>query len=272
MINLQNYESVYNRCATVEISQANEDLLRDTPTAESLWPPFWNRGEICVLFSETNVGKSIIAVQMAKEITDGWSTLMQCGVKADKLLYFDYELSAKQFKSRYGSARFSPLFYRASPVSRNLEMLGLENAVGDIIRSMASGYKVIIVDNITFLSTAVKDATSMLELMKTLKSKASVYGCSLLLIAHTPKRRQNTPLTANDIAGSSNILNFADSAFAIGRSYLDPQLRYLKQIKVRDGGFTYNETNVLVGNFRQTDNFLQFVAITEQPEHLHLMN
>lgn len=130
----------------------------------------------------------------------------------------------------------------------------------------------VIVDNITFLSSSIKDATAALGMMKTLKSKVSTSGASLLLIAHTPKRDASKPLSGKDVAGSSNVLNFADSAFALGKSYLEPSLRYLKQIKVRAGEFTYNDDKVLVGHFDTVDGLLQFVPIVEQPEKLHLQS
>jgi hypothetical protein len=41
------------------------------------------------------------------------------------------------------------------------------------------------------------------------------------------------PLSANDLQGSKMLINFCDSAFAIGKSSNDKDLRYLKQIKQR---------------------------------------
>ena len=51
--------------------------------------------------------------------------------------------------------------------------------------------------------------------MKALKSK---YGLSILVLAHTPKRDSGKPLGRNDLQGSKMIINFCDSAFAIGES------------------------------------------------------
>lgn len=240
------------------------------PKSRPLWSPFWNEGEVGVLFSETNVGKSILAVQIANDITNGISSVNGNLVKRQKVLYFDYELSDKQFKRRYSTAKFDKNFYRASPRLEGIEMLDIENAIYDIIRAMEVGYKAIIVDNITFLSNSIKDASNALSLMKTLKANAAQYACSLLLIAHTPKRMQNRPITKADIAGSSNILNFADSAFAMGKSYLDPTLRYIKQIKVRENEFAYDTENVLIGRFSDNGGLLHFEPIIEQSEYLHL--
>jgi len=64
------------------------------------------------------------------------------------------------------------------------------------------------------------------------------------VLAHTPKRRQWEPLSELDLQGSINLGNFADSIFAIGRSRVAPDLRYLKQIKVRTGRPEYGADRV----------------------------
>lgn len=264
------YDSVFNRCLTVEIAPAADIISKPIERAAPLWAPFWYEGEISVLFSETNVGKSIVSVQIAHDISRGHCSVTDTAMEAQKVLYFDYELSERQFKSRYGGACFGAGFYRAAPRQEHLGELDIDKAFNDIIKAMRSGYKAIIVDNITFLSDAIKDASHSLRMMKTLKANTARYGCSLLLIAHTPKRAQNRIITKADISGSSNILNFADSAFALGRSYLDPAFRYLKQIKVRENTFEYTEDAVLVGIFDKTDGFLQFKPVAVQSEYLHI--
>ena len=60
------------------------------PNPKSLWQNLWFADEVCCLFADTNVGKSILAVQIANEIA-----------KNDKVLYFDFELTDKQFQRRY---------------------------------------------------------------------------------------------------------------------------------------------------------------------------
>lgn len=44
------------------------------------------------------------------------------------------------------------------------------------------------------------------------------YGLSILVLAHTPKRSMECPITSNDLAGSKRLYNFFDSVFAIGKS------------------------------------------------------
>ena len=75
-----------------------------------------------------------------------------------------------------------------------------------------------------------------------------------------------SPITSNDLAGSKRLYNFFDSVFVIGKSALDGGLRYVKQLKVRYGTFSYDADNVIVYEIEKTDAFLQFVFRAIQPK------
>lgn len=72
--------------------------------------------------------------------------------------------------------------------------------------------------------------------------------------------------------GSKMLMNFFDSAFAIGRSFSNVQLRYIKQIKQRNCEQIYNEENVVVCElYKGSDNnFLQFKFMNCDSEYNHL--
>jgi hypothetical protein len=92
------------------------------------------------------------------------------------------------------------------------------------------------------------------------------------VLAHTPKRRNpSSPLSANDLHGSKLLINFADSAFAIGTSSTDSCLRYLKQIKQRSTAQVYGDDNVCLCRIKKPGNFLQFQFEGNSPEHPHLL-
>lgn len=38
------------------------------PDPSQLWHEFWNEGELCCLFADSNAGKSILAVQIARDV------------------------------------------------------------------------------------------------------------------------------------------------------------------------------------------------------------
>lgn len=92
----------------------------------------------------------------------------------------------------------------------------------------------------------------------------------MLILAHTPKRCLSNPITQNDLAGSKKLYNFFDSVFAIGKSAKDNNLRYIKQLKVRYGNYTYDADNVIVSSIEKTGTFLQFVNIGYATEKEHL--
>ena len=253
----------------LEVRNINDTMeeAMSRPNPRNLWSSCWYEGEVCCLFADSNVGKSILAVQIAEEIA-----------RTEKVLYFDFELSDKQVQLRYtdeaGNLHKFPSNLLRSYINAD-EITAIEDfeeAIINSIEQMAVGKeaKVLIIDNLTYLcSTAEKGDTAgklMLRLMQ-LKRK---YGWSILVLAHTPKRTLSNPITQNDLAGSKKLYNFFDSAFAIGRSAKDSNLRYVKQVKVRHGSYQYDGDNVMVFSIEKEGAMLKFSlhGYAEEREHL----
>ena len=226
------------------------------PKPDGLYEPFWMEGELCCLFADSNLGKSILAVQIADAISHF------CPV-----IYFDFELTDKQFQMRYTDDSghlytFDERFLRAElrpdlAVGCELDDLLIEEMERVVLER---GVKVMIVDNLTYLCAESERGDAAGQLMLKLMQLKKKYGLSILVIAHTPKRVQGTPLSANDLAGSKKLFNFFDSVFAIGRCMSDSNLRYIKQLKVRQGKFTYDADSVLICEIAQRQCLLQFLA------------
>lgn len=53
------------------------------------------------------------------------------------------------------------------------------------------------------------------------------------MVAHCIKRKAGAAILSNDLAGSKVIMNFVDSAMAVGTSVQGDDVKYLKQIKAR---------------------------------------
>jgi hypothetical protein len=238
------------------------------PIPKMLFSTFWFENELSVLFADTNLGKSILAVQIAHSISSG--VPMAClPMEADPqpVLYFDFELNDKQFEKRYSNDykdhfQFSKNFFRVE-INTDYNLIDFEkfeeqlndSVENAIIRTKA---KILIVDNLTYLKSdneKAKDATPFMRHLGYLKNK---YELSILILAHTPKRDNSRPLTKNDLQGSRSLLNFVDSAFAIGESQLERNMRYLKQIKVRGANFEFGGDNVMVFLIEKKLNFLGF--------------
>lgn len=234
-----------------------------------LWLSLWYEGEICCLFADSNLGKSIYAVEIASEIS-----------KTEPVLYCDFELSDKQFQMRYTDPEtglrhtFFANFMRAEI---NIDALRnySEDLEGDLIRQIekvASKYQIkkIIIDNLSFLCNASDKSDIAGRFMMRLLELKRCNDLSILVLAHTPKRSLNSPITQNDLAGSKRLFNFFDSAFAIGRSAVDDNLRYVKQLKSRAGAFEYGADNVIVAEIDKDYGWLHFrnIGYADEREHL----
>lgn len=106
-------------------------------------------------------------------------------------------------------------------------------------------------------------------MMKLLKLKQQ-YAWSILIIAHTPKRHAWAPITQNDLAGSKKLFNYFDSVFAIGLSSKDENFRFVKQLKVRYGGFSYGAGSVMVFELSKDDDMVRLNFLYTEPEKNHL--
>lgn len=255
-------------CGMLKVKEANSwtAVAAKRPDPKQLWKSFWHEGEICCLFADSNVGKSIYAVQIADRISQN-----------QKVIYFDFELSDKQFQLRYtdqyGSVyRFYDDFLRCEIDADMIQEEDFEEVIiSDIEQVMLRNKaKVMVIDNLTYLCSESERSDSASRLMMKLMQLKKRYGYSILVLAHTPKRPSGQPITQNDLAGSKKLFNFFDSVFAIGKSSKDANLRYVKQIKVRAGEFTYGADNVLLCEIQVAGLFLQFVETGTGREWDHL--
>lgn len=266
----------------LEVKTANKwiEQASKRPIPRMLFSEFWFEQELCILFADTNVGKTILAVQIADSISRGKSIPgFKLETKAQKVIYCDFELNDKQFQSRYSRNyeypyQFSDNFLRVEinpdadfPEDASFEF-ALSNAIERVITD--NGAKIVIIDNITYLRHENERAKDALPLMKHLKRLKSKYNLSLLVLAHTPKRDLTKPLTRNDLQGSKVLMNFCDSSFAIGESSSDSSFRYIKMIKVRSTEHIYDSYNIMVCQITKPDNFLHFNFLHLDSEYKHL--
>src|ERR1700733_2748316 len=62
-----------HRLFTVEKGNRWLELARREPEAKMLFGELWHQGELCMLFADTNTGKSVLAVQIGESIARGQS-------------------------------------------------------------------------------------------------------------------------------------------------------------------------------------------------------
>ncbi|MEZ3577097.1 MAG: AAA family ATPase [Muribaculaceae bacterium] len=212
------------------------------PNPKSLWLSLWYENEVACLFADTNMGKSIYAVQIAEHVS-----------QEQKVLYFDFEMTDKQFQLRYTDAEtgdmhdFNDNLLRVELSPVYVDLSNIHSIISHISDAVdISGARVIIIDNITWICNRAESGDAAGELMQMLIDLKRRKGLSILVLAHTPKRNTASKLTQNSLAGSKRIANFMDSMFAIGATQTDrPAGRYIKQIKVRSSEMEYGEDHVI---------------------------
>lgn len=249
------------------VKTANQ-TIRDAmsqPIPHRLCGNLWFEGEVGILFADTNLGKSIASVQLADNITKGKREgPLGSDSPAQAVVYLDFELSDKQFEKRYSidyerHYRWDDSFLRVKINPTFTDFEDFETQLFAEIESVlaSTGARVLIVDNITYLkmqsTESGKEAMSLMKHLTHLKHK---FDLSLLVLAHTPKRPHlSSPLSFNDLAGSKQLSNFADSIFCIGKSHQDSDVRYIKQLKARSCSV---EEEVYLFRLEKSHNFLGF--------------
>lgn len=251
---------------SVKTANAWVDEAMKTPDPKMFFRNMIVQNENTVIFAASNVGKSILAIQMAEEIA-----------MTEKILYIDLELSAKQFQMRYSDFESGMVHHFPQNFTRaeiDPELIVGNDIEQEILNSMEDaakqGIKFFVVDNITFIcNDSEKGVTAGSFMMKLIRLKKR-YGLTNIIVAHTPKRRGWDPITQSDLAGSAKLMNFFDAGIAVARSAKDPDLRYIKQVKVRTGEFQFGEDNVLICEVLKENGFLHFAfqGCDEEENHL----
>ncbi|MEP6944587.1 MAG: AAA family ATPase [Acidobacteriota bacterium] len=274
-----------------------------------LFGPLWLRDETAILFAPSGIGKSSLATQIAESIARGVPLAPFTDIPAQKVppmrvLYLDFELTRWQFTQRYTVQCENGIDYE-SPYQFSSELLRAElywngklidgyDGYTDMLfedilnRINASCADVLIVDNVTFLTRgSTANATIAFRLMDRLRDLKRGSDISVLVVAHTPKRRRASLMTENDMQGSIDLSKVADSIFAVGRSREGVDLRYVKHIKCRTGQINYGVDNVAIFKLRKFDfakslnpestsagaeNFLgfEFVGFGSEADHVEM--
>ena len=282
-LHIQGLQQSFERQELLEVMTAQQwlEAASQRPIPKMLFSEFWFEGELCILFADTNLGKSILAVQLADSISRGVA-IPGFGLEAasQRVLYVDFELSDKQFEARYSASFKAHYAFSEQLLRAELTAVPIDNQEAGQFEALLHAalervvvkhaVKVLIVDNITYLRCETERARHALPLMKQLKALQRKYGLSILTLAHTPKRDLTRPLTRNDLQGSKMLINFCDSAFAIGESQQDSRVRYLKQIKARNVELKYDSQQVCVCEVTKPDNFLHFRWLSFGAEFEHL--
>lgn len=204
------------------------------PPLQPLFGCLWETPGLAILAGDTGVGKSVLAVHIAHLITSDTPELLGLGCTVrEPVLYYDFELTDRQFEKRFAGFPFTDdlLTGDTNPAAVDVETFTFDHIGADLDRT---GARIVVLDNITALALkTTADADVSIGIMKGLKRLQVERGVSSLVLAHTPKLPPGVPLSLNHLAGSKHLSNFADSVFFIGRSVQGARTRYVKQVKNR---------------------------------------
>lgn len=277
----------YHNLFAARTANAYLKTPRKRPARRQLFGDLWLEGELMLLFADTGLGKSALAIQIGDAIAGG-VLFEPFGIttEAQRVLYLDFELTDEQFAARYTDPDpdahyedtdllFSQNLIRSPPRENPYQPEEFDNYYSFLIHSVTdtikfSGARVVIVDNITWLSASTEHSAAAQRLMRTLVDLKNQLGLSIMVIAHTPKLRRGLPVELNHLQGSKMLANFADNIIGMGRSCTSNDLRYLKPLKQRNAAARFDEKCVPVFRLARDRRMLGFTFVDYEPESRHL--
>lgn len=256
-----------------------EDARKEPPPKKLVGDLIYEE-EQTILFAPTNLGKSILATQMAISVANGVNLdlgnglILKNEVGKVTTLFFDFELSDRQFLNRIGN-KVLPDNLFISKIERGKVLNGTPKQIFELLKKEAETVKAkfIIVDNISKIGNKLEDTDNAIEFMSALWDLARHENYTILVIAHTPKINRKESLTSDSIAGSSKLAALSDSIIGMNEfvSHKESQV-YIKQIKTRNDSIKYGKGKVICTNItKDSDGFVkhEIFALSSEYEALH---
>lgn len=215
------------------VSSMNDCVRRgkSLPTVVVLYPNIVLESDLCIIFGQSGIGKTIFAMQVARDIA----------ARGKRVLYADFEMTLRQLALRYESPNFPPTFFRAE--------MDMEAPAGDVLKgieaaAVANLAEVVFIDNITALSQSLDKSSDAGSLMASLNALKRKYNWTLVVLNHVPKMFSGSvPLSLSAIQGSAKLNQLIDDAVGLGQSSRDKSLVYVKQCKWRNGEVVLDAKN-----------------------------
>ena len=230
-----------------------------------LWHGLWHQGEIACLFGEPNVGKTLLAMQIANELNK----------RGLKTIYFDFENAWHQFRTRYcndklnyrsGDGHFEVMRFNPNYSSAPHDNHSVINYIkAEMVTNQAT---VIIIDDINNL-LGTGDQADVRFVLNTLRQWSQMFLVSILVIAHSKRKKMSQLTTIDTLSGSYELSYFFDSIFSLSRAnrYNAAEhgiTHYIKQHKNRVGEIIYDDENVITAQMGRCpiSGMLQFNELT----------
>ena len=245
-INIPENTTAQSTLLTTSIGDAIWTGILNIPVPKMLFSEFWSQGELSVLFGKDGIGKSLLAVQVADAITKGTPVNgFTTETPAQKVLYFDFSTSDRQFTRRYEGYAFSDNFIRITINPRHWELRKFGEQLVAAIDEAVKEHQatVIIIDSLDTLKFFVNEIFLLSGLMR-LKNEM---GLSVLLLAGAKKMQPGRALRLGNLAAHKMLAGIAHSIFAMGVTQPEGDNRYLIHLKGNEHGRVYHQNNVIIG-------------------------
>lgn len=224
---------------------------------------------VTMLFAETGLGKSLLAVQIVDALSRGKSILgLENEAEPLTTLLIDMENGELVHRKRYSESRKDEdgkehLFndYKWDEKHNTIDIADPEmyqvpekdaidwwfNLIEHKIDKKRA--KVVVIDNLFSMISqgGIESTKEVAPLLRRLNGLKKSKGLTIIVVHHTPKRIHGK-ITRNDVAGSSNLTNLVDAVIGINISSYGncEHSRYIKQIKPsRFSAITFGEKNVI---------------------------
>lgn len=266
--------------------------------------------ETTILFGDTGLGKSTLAMQIACEVAEQTCEVAEqtcevaeqtcevaeqnCKVaeetceaiaktnnsfgsacqasKKKRVLYVNFELSQQQWAKRFqNKAVPDNLFIANIDYSLMHDVTDQSHILDEIQRiAVENEIEVVIIDNLTNLCINSKEGGEAGNIMLQLISLRLTHNWTMLILAHVPKRKPCDPLSLNDLAGSKILSNLADNVIGLNKSKKDKSARYIIQLKYRSFPIELDYKNVQELRLTMSDDWLHFEYGDYDEERTHL--
>lgn len=230
-----------------KVATLNEIGRSEAPDTIPLMSDFFYSGDIAVLFSITNSGKTMMGLQIAKDLAEGSVSLIvpeSPRPKKQYVLYYNFEMREEQLHKRYFGYAPDAVY------PENLKIHFCKSSITTIdklLEDIAVKAESFTSDTTIFIDTIkdvcpvfyAKESDRVIDSLRTICDNAKETNgvrITFVLLGQANKKKPWDPIELDDLSGSFNLAGLADSVFAIGNTNMGKSVRMLKMLKGRNDG------------------------------------
>ena len=208
---------------------------------DGLWKGLWNHSELACLFGEPNVGKTILAMQIAVNVK-------RMGLNVE---YFDLEDFEHPVMPQFTATTMPTDDDETTP----LEFISKKIAVKKT--------QVAIIDNFDILLNGDNSSAAAKHALNALRQLARQSSTAILIIAHSKPTKRNRVITTECLPHAYEIMHACDSVFSLAKANrhnatCHRRTHYIKQHKNRMAPVIYDDNCVLTAMIDLHDGIIEF--------------